>query len=380
MRLNIQRQVIDWAVDRARADREAVTAKNNWLSGASGGLVHPTLRQLEKFASDMRVPVGFLFLQNPPQEKLPIPDFRTVASGRGRAPSPDLLETVFLNQNRQEWYRNYALRNDLDEPRYVGSTSVKDDVTEVAGLIRDQLHFDVNERARASTWTQALSRLIRQADDSGVLVMVNGIVGNNTRRALDPDEFRGFALSDRVAPLIFVNAADTKAAQMFTIIHELAHIWAGRSALTDGNPTELPSDKVERWCDAVSAEVLVPAKDFEGRLRSFESVADGANRLARVYKVSSLVILRRMFDVGRLARQDFWAAYNEELSRIRSLATRNSGGDFYATQNVRVSRRFARAVVESTLRGDTLYGDAFRLLSISSSETFYEYARRLEVA
>lgn len=379
MRLNIHKHVVDWAVARARADWEAVTAKNAWLSASSGDLVHPTLRQLEKFASDMRVPMGFLFLPDPPQEKLPIPDFRTVVDAADRPPSPDLLDTVFLNQNRQEWYRNYALRNDLEEPKYVGSTSVESNVVEVADLIRDQLLFDVKERAQAPTWTDALTQLVRQADDSGVLVMVNGIVGNHTHRPLNPNEFRGFALSDRVAPLIFVNAADTKAAQMFTIIHELAHIWAGRSALTDASPSDFPSEKIERWCDAVAAEVLVPIEDFERRLLHNESTGEAANRLARVYKVSTLVILRRMFDVGRLPRQAFWSAYNEELSRLKSLSTKNKGGNFYATQNIRVSRRFARAIIESTFSGETLYGDAFRLLSINNSETLHEYANRLGV-
>jgi Zn-dependent peptidase ImmA (M78 family) len=379
MRLSIQKHVVDWAVARARADWDVVIARNAWVAADDGDVVHPTLRQLEKFANDMRVPVGFLFLPNPPQEKLPIPDFRTMVDAADRSPSPDLLDTVFLSQDRQEWFRGYALRNDLEQPSYVGAAPVGSGVNEVASQIREKLKFDVEQRAQASTWTEALSSLVRQADDTGVLVMVNGIVGNNTHRPLDPDEFRGFALSDKLAPLIFVNAADTKAAQMFTIIHELAHIWAGRSALTDSSPANVTSERIERWCDEIAAEVLVPEQDFERRLYQRESIEDAKNRLARIFKVSTLVILRRMFDVGHLARNEFWSIYNEELSKLKRITSKNKGGNFYATQNIRVSRRFARALIESTLRGETLYGEAFRLLSINSAETLHEYARKLGV-
>jgi len=127
--------------------------------------------------------------------------------------------------------------------------------------------------------------------------MVSGVVSNN-RRKLDPDEFRGFALADDRAPLVFVNGADSKAAQMFTLAHELAHIWIGASALSDAGPASSPPAGVELWCNQVAAELLVPTAVLRAELRRDTPVGEEAQRLARYFKVSTLVALRRVHDVG----------------------------------------------------------------------------------
>jgi Zn-dependent peptidase ImmA (M78 family) len=206
--------------------------------------------------------------------------------------------------------------------------------------------------------------------------MVSGVVGSNNHRKLNPDEFRGFALVDDLAPLVFVNGADTKAAQMFTVAHELAHIWLGQSAVSDATPVSAPEHRVEQWCNRVAAEFLVPLAALRVEYRRQDGLANECHRLARVFKVSSLVVLRRLHDLGALSRDRMWTAYEQELDRLRAVP-KGSGGDFYLTQGARVSKRFARALVASTLEGQTLYRDAFRLLGFSKLETFRELGRNL---
>ena len=337
----------------------------------------PTLKQLEAFAKATRTPLGFLFLAEPPVERVPIPDFRTVANVHLDHPSPDLLDTIHLCQQRQDWYRDFARSMHHRELTFVGSARLEDDVVEVASRMRHALGIDLEERRRISTWTEALRRFIEQADALGVLVMVSGVVGSNNRR-LDPQEFRGFALADPLAPLIFINGADTKAAQMFSLAHELAHLWLGQSAISDAEARATPDQAVERWCNRVAAELLVPLAALRDVLDRHPNPHLDLNRLARRFKVSTLVILRRIHDAGRLTREELWTAYDAELARLRALP-KGSGGDFYLTLGARVSKRFARALVVSTLEGRTAFTETFRMLGLKKMETFNELGRSLGI-
>jgi Zn-dependent peptidase ImmA (M78 family) len=244
--------------------------------------------------------------------------------------------------------------------------------------MRQTLGFDLDARQRSRTWTDALRDFITQADALGVLVMCSGVVLNNNRRKLDPREFRGFALSDELAPLVFVNGADTKAAQMFTLAHELAHIWIGQTALSDAGALEVPDQETERWCNQVAAEFLVPLEVIRNEFDRAEVLDQEVNRLARRFKVSTLVILRRAYDAGGLNREEYFEAYDAELERLLAIP-RRSGGQFYLTQAARVSKRFAHALVTDTLEGQTLYRDAMQMLGVKKVETLHGLARSMGV-
>ncbi len=376
-RVAVRPELLRWALDRSGRSVEGLAAKFPRLAAWERGEAEPTLRQLEQFAKATYTPVGFLFLREPPVEEVPIPDFRTLPGAHRDRPSPDLLDTIYLCQQRQEWYREFA--RTMGEPAlgFVGSARIEDDVVATAAAMRRALGFDLEERRQLPTWTEALRRFVEQADALGVLVMVSGVVGSNNRRKLDPQEFRGFALADPLAPLVFVNGADTKAAQMFTLAHELAHVWLGESALSDASPASAPLQRVESWCNRVAAELLVPLAALRAALAPGDAL-DQVPALARRFKVSTLVILRRLLDAHRLSREAFDGAYDAELARLLA-QPRTSGGDFYLTQAARLSRRFARALIMSTLEGQTLYRDAFRMLGIAREATFRELGHQLGV-
>ncbi len=381
VRVEVAPAILNWAITRSgrpRAEFERAFPKLHvWLAGQA----KPTLRQLEEFARTAHAPVGYLFLSEPPQERLPLADLRSAPREATERPSADLLETIYTCQLRQDWYREFLRESGAQPLDFVGSVKPGQDIREVAAAIRRGLAFDIEQRARLKTWSDALRQFRLQAEKLGILVMASGIVGNNTRRPLRPEEFRGFTLADELAPLIFINAADTKAAQMFTLAHELAHVWLGKSVLSDADARSEPSPELERWCNQVAAELLVPMAALRDELAGARAPLEEAQRLAHRFKVSTLVILRRMHDAGALKRDEFEQEYRAQLDRLRSHPQRSEdGGDFYATLEVRVGRRFARAVVASTLEGRTLFRDAYRLLGISREATFRKVAEKLGFA
>jgi Zn-dependent peptidase ImmA (M78 family) len=378
IRVDINPELLTWARKRAGLETADLTPRFPKLTAWEEGTAQPTLKQLEEFAKATHAPVGFLFLKEPPVEKIPIPDFRTIRNRPVARPSPDLLDMIYVCQQRQEWYRDFARSERISTLPFVGSASLQSSVESTATLMRQALRFDIEERRRIPTWTDALRLFIGQADEAGIMVMCSGVVLNNNYRPLDPEEFRGFALADNLAPLVFINGADTRAAQMFTLAHELAHIWLGQSAISDSQASLVPDHQVERWCNSVAAELLVPLEMLKQEYRRDLSLRSELDRLARLFKVSTLVIVRRIHDVGGLTKEEFWHEYDRELKRLLAIS-KGSGGNFYLTQAARVSKRFARALVVSTLEGQTLHRDAFRMLGFAKFDTFQKLGRSLGV-
>ncbi len=372
--------VLRWAAQRARLTDDDLAARFAkwplWLNGEA----QPTLKQLEDFARVTHTAVGYFFLPQPPALTLPVPDFRTLSDRELAEPSTDLLDTLYLCQQRQDWYRDHARTHGLPALPFVGSASLQEPPATVAQRLRGTLGLSAAARRQSPTWTDALRDLIAKAEDAGVMVMVSSVVGSNSHRKLDVGEFRGFALADPLAPLVFINGADSKAAQMFTLAHELAHVWLGATGVSDTQAGQVPEQNTERWCNQVAAELLMPLAELQATYQPNALVADEIQRLAREFKVSTLVVLRRLFDAGTISQAALWQHYREEQERLRTLKDKSSpGGDFYRSLGARTSKRFARAIVASTLEGLTSYPEAYRMLGLRKTATFYQAAQELGV-
>ena len=377
LRIPVTPKILLWAQSRSGRSDFELESRFKGLVDWKAGIKQPTIKQLESFAHATYTPVGYLFLQEPPQEKLPIPDFRTFQGKKPDKPSAKLLDTIYQCQLRQEWYKEYALINKESLVPFVESLNTKVGIVAAASQLRQILSFDIESRGR--TWSDAYKHLIDEAENLGALVMISGVVGSNTKRKLDPKEFRGFAISDKLAPLIFINGADTKAAQIFTLAHEIVHLCLGQSAVSNSDIVSMPNNKIEQWCNKVAAEFLVPADTLANFEFDLSDMTLQLEHLAHKFKVSTLVILRRLYDTKHMNKSDFQVAHDKELKRLLLILERRggSGGDFYNTQPVRISKRFSRALIGSTLEGQTLYREAFQMLGLKKVSTFNELAHRL---
>lgn len=381
--VRIEPEFLRWARERSGRDNDFFRRHfkhwDQWLSGE----LDPSIHDIEELAETTHVPFGAFFLPSVPRVRLPIADFRIGRDGGNLTPSADLLDVIHHSQRRQAWYRDYALRSGAAPVELVGSADTSTQAEHVAGEIRDRLNFQVEDRVRLRDAGALRKYLIRAAEASGILVVATSMVENNTHRMLDPGEFRGFSLADEYAPMIFINTADSGAAQAFSFFHELAHLWRGESGVDEDNLAAEARPAVETWCNQVAAEVLVPRRDLERQHPTEVSVGTLQELRAR-YKCSTLVILLRLRELGYVPIAGFDALYESELERLEALgaakeAKDNSGGDFYANQPLRVGETLSRAIIRDGLEGGTPLPEALRLLGFRQLKQFDTYAEKLGI-
>jgi len=281
----------------------------------------------------------------------------------------DLLNDVLA---KHTWYREFVQSEGQSEHAFVGSFSIDDDVDTIASDIATTLGITDGLRESCVNWEQFLSKLIDQAQTNGIIVMRSGTVGGNPHRPIRAEEFRGFAISDVLAPLIFINSTDFKAAQIFTLAHELSHVWLGTSGISNENLGEPDPSDLEHKCDAIAAELLTPTQSFLERWGQFKQ---NISQLAQYFRVSTLVILRRGRDLDKLTQQQFEERFEVEKRKYRKRA--QEGGHFYRTLLARNSALFTSAVVSAVTEGRELYREAAQLLNVKV-ETIPKIADFLE--
>jgi Zn-dependent peptidase ImmA (M78 family)/transcriptional regulator with XRE-family HTH domain len=356
--------VLNWALERATVSRSdlaaavgtSATVVEEWL----GGNRQPSFRQARAAATRLRIPFGFLFLAEPPPEDLPIPDFRTVDGHRLRAISVDLRDVLLATMRKQAWLSEQLREGGADPVAVVGRAEGASSSSAVATDIRRTLRLPTGHQRPVSA-DEFMRDLVQRVERIGVNVLRSGVVGNNTSRPLKIDEFRGFTLSDQYAPFIFVNSVDARQAQIFTLIHELTHIWRGDSGISGG--LEQTSLSVERFANRVAADVLVPPDEFRREWLERVPPRDAIRTASQHFRISRYVIAIRAFESGFIPRDvldDLLAEYRAEGLRPR--ATTSSGGDYYKTLIARNDKSFTEGVVDAVGRQRVLVRDAAGLL------------------
>ena len=377
-------RLLTWARQRRGIDlldlASTLNVKPEAISAWESGERRPTFRQAQRFARSLYVPFGYLYLSEPPVEELPIADFRTIPGKSPPRPSPDLLDLLNDVIGKQQWFREFRESKGIEELPFIGRFTIADPVESVATDIRAAIDVD-GARQQAPNWEGFMRALTLNAENLGIMVMRSGIVGSNTRRALDVKEFRGFSVSDHIAPLIFINGRDFRGAQLFTFAHEMTHIWIGEGGISNpdyGLDSEYQDGTVELFCNRVAAETLVPSEDFRFRWSSDDaSLSGNLNNLSRHYKVSSMVILRQAHDCNLVTDFEYRESYSQLAAQAsQSTLSSKPGGNSYHNLTARNGTAFTKAVVASAADGTLMSSEAADMLGVKV-KTLPKVASRL---
>jgi Zn-dependent peptidase ImmA (M78 family) len=334
------------------------------------------VNQLADFAKAVHIPFGFFFLEKLPERKNSVPLFRTNSKLPHYDYSFELSETINTIQRRQDWLTEYLKSEQEDELSFVGRFSVQSDYMQIANNIRAEIKLVANWSQFLIDKEESLKFLIKKVEDAGIYVAINGVLGNSNKN-LNPDEFKGFVLSSKWAPYIFINGKDYPAAKLFTFMHELVHIWLDESAALDIERLLPANTDIEKLCDSVAAELLVAKDVLMEQWNKVYKQPKHLDYLERFFKVSKLVIARRLLDLGFYTRPQFFDFYNNYKILWDKKKNGIGGGSFYANQPYRVGVKFFDTVNSAATSGKLLYTDAYKLTNLYGS-TFTKFKIHLE--
>jgi len=360
--VKVEPAVIDWVL-RYTSDlknNDVVESLFKWKTGEKT----PTFNQVESVSRAVRIPLGYFFLKIPPNEDFPILQYRTIGSKGADEPGRDMVDTLNHMEDVQGWMREYMIDAGYDRLHFVGSCTVRQDRAATVDHVRDVLQISVNWHERITTRTDAFKYFRKKLENIGVLVMMSGIVGNNTRRKLNVEDFRAFTLVDEYAPLIFINANDSDGAKLFSLLHEFAHIIFGMDDVYNdryGNADGVAA--IETLCNFVAAEALVPADSFHREWRRLpdHDMSGKLQALSTSFKCGAVVIARKALDSQYIDKERYKAVVEDAVNQFKNARGKGSGGNYYSNASTRMDNRFLIALDNNVKEGKTQYTDAFRL-------------------
>lgn len=377
--VNICPEIIKWALSQTQEDKLGDKLMNHiakWLDGTK----KPTFNQIEDFSKRTNIPLGYFFLQTPPVEQIDLLEYRTVDSIQLANPSRNLVDTIHEMENIQDWMKTYRQDLGFGKLSIVGCMRGIREVDVIVNRIRRDLEFDDDWYEKSKDAREAFNYIRKQLEVCGVVVMMSGIVGKNTHRALDVDEFRAFAMVDDWAPLIFINTADSNGARLFSILHEIVHIWLGRDDLFNDRQSQISGvSDIEVICNAVAGELIVPKNAFLNKWEMYDmEIFEKIIELAKYFRCGEIVIARKAIDCKKIEQNIYDEVTNTAVKNYKQMKEnqQTDGGNYYNTMGSRLDGCLIRALCESINMGRTTYTEAYRLTN-TSRKTFSEVAQRL---
>jgi Zn-dependent peptidase ImmA (M78 family) len=371
IRVQIAPSVLEWIGNVAALEGindELLASLYQWKNNEKT----PTFGQIEDFSKKVHIPLGYFFLQSPPDEPLPLMEYRTVQSAAKTIPSRDLMDTYYQMSSIQDWMRDYLMDSGSEKRNFVGSGKKEKDPVKIAASIRGITGMPEDWYARSKDKNASFKMLRSFFENIGILILQNGVVGQNNFRKLSIDEFRAFTLIDDYAPLIFINSNDTEGGKLFSLLHEVVHIWIGlHSFFNDNSGLVLNVNPLEIICNATAAELLVPDAHFVDKWNSqFSVVVNNKIRdIAEYFKCGVITIARRALDNKYINQTQYEQIISDAIADAKKRERKNGDGNYYNTAISRYGRYFILALDNSIREGKTAYTEAFGLTN-TTRKTF----------
>ena len=378
--VEISPAVLAWVGQQisAKNDTQITALLSRWMNKEE----KPNTKTIRRVSQATHIPFGYFFLKYPPQEECDLIHCRTINSTSIKTQSRDFIDVYNSMLNVQNWMSEYNRETlGLEPLSFVGRYNENNSPMEIAVNIRHELELSEDFFIQEKSSESCFNYLRKRISESGILVMKNAVVGSNTHRKLDIKEFRAFTIINNYAPLIFINGNDTKTGKLFSLAHELAHIWIGSNSLFNDLYSNLSVSKSEQICNAVAAEILVPISIF--KYKWTESKIDSIAKisiLADVFHCSKLVIARRALDLKFINQKTYTDIQSQTRTQLETSPpdskSKFGGGSFYNTLKSNWDKNFILALDYSTKAGTTPYLDAYRLTGFKS-KTFQNLVDQL---
>lgn len=353
-RLNVNTEVLSAYVRNSNTPIEHLRKKLPNIDKFLKGELKPTFNQLSQLSRLINVPTGLLILKEsiaPPTLNI---DFRTLNSKQLSDISPELKDTILEMQEKQEFLKDLV----ESERLFVDIFSFDDDRSKVIRKARELLGTEITTK-RFENYRKIMGNL-------GIFIFLNGKYKDNTHRRLNLNEFRGFVLSDKKAPIIFINQLDSMTGRLFTLIHEFVHLLYGENDLFDNEDSNI-RNKTEAIINSITAEILVPKDLLMEMFDEHKDIRTNLDTLSKRFEVSKFVVLRRLYDLSIILKKDFTSLQNElekEFKQLENDRKKSKGGSYNNNLQFRIDNNFFKHVNNAVQQNKITYTDAFSIVGV----------------
>jgi Zn-dependent peptidase ImmA (M78 family) len=363
IRVDVSSAILDWILKVTPLDKVDDDVRTRFYRWKNAEAI-PTYSQIEALSKKIHIPLGYFFLKNPPAEQISLLEFRTINSTVQKTLSRDLIDIYYQMEAVQEWMRDYLIDLGQETLYFVGSCKNEKNPEKIAASIRNTTGLSMDWYSRSKDANASFGMLRNYFEKAGILVLKNGVVGQNNHRPLNIEEFRAFTIIDNYAPLVFVNNNDSDNAKLFSLVHEIVHVWIGRNSFYNDRFNLSFINPLETLCNATAAELLVPNQIFMQEWHKLDSLSDDEkfSRLVKIFKCGEIVIARKALD-NTLISQNKYKTIEAKIIKYFKINKKN-GGDYYMTNKARLGAPLILALDNSIREGKTRFTEAYRLTNL----------------